>query len=75
MSNQLSERDRKILQHIGRNWFTFKEVLSQLFFDGADAQNVLNRLVSGRPDPEPEGVHRKPQAPTSCFPKGPRSRE
>lgn len=41
---KLTDRDRQVLGHIARYRFTFKEVLSSLYFDGADPQKSLDRL-------------------------------
>lgn len=43
---KLSERQRQVLRHIGRYRFTFKEVLSCLFYEGADPQKELDDLRS-----------------------------
>ncbi|RIK67131.1 MAG: hypothetical protein DCC65_07890 [Planctomycetota bacterium] len=41
---KLSDRHRRVLAHIARYRFTFKEVLSSLYFDGADPQKTLDGL-------------------------------
>jgi len=41
---KMTERDRRVLGHIARYRFTFKEVLSSLYFDGADPQKTLDAL-------------------------------
>ncbi|MCC7316617.1 MAG: hypothetical protein IT419_17640 [Planctomycetes bacterium] len=43
---KLSERQRQVLRHIARYRFTFKEVLSCLFYEGADPQKELDDLRS-----------------------------
>lgn len=41
---KLTDRDRRVLGHIARYRFSFKEVLSVLYFDGNDPQKCLDRL-------------------------------
>lgn len=40
----LTDRDQRILNHVGRYHLTFHEVVSWLFFDGGDPRRTLNRL-------------------------------
>lgn len=43
---KLSERQRQVVRHIARYRFTFQEVLSCLFYEGADPQKELDDLRS-----------------------------
>lgn len=43
-SGELTERERNVLLHLGRYRLSFKEVVSHLYFDGADPQKTLDKL-------------------------------
>ena len=45
-SGSLSERERLVLGHLARYRLSFKEILSYLYFDLADPQKTLDRLVA-----------------------------